>query len=167
MKPSLTVVSDLSLGKSSQSIHIHGSTSHDQCVWSTSIEHECTKTQLNGSQFRQVYSITHITFNHSQTQHENNTRMHVEDTHRWDWACLNIIHSEWESLSRVMWRGYWNVWLVYPLLFLVLSIVSLGKSSKLKLIHAITSHYQCGWFIIAIEKECTITHLNGSQFRQV
>ena len=36
------------------------------------------------------------------------TRMHMEDTHRWDWACLNIIHSEWESLSRVMWWGYMN-----------------------------------------------------------
>ena len=33
------------------------------------------------------------------------SRMHLEDTHRWDWACLNIIHSEWESLSRVMWWG--------------------------------------------------------------
>ena len=30
------------------------------------------------------------------------TWMHMEDTHGWDWACLNIIHSEWESLSRVM-----------------------------------------------------------------
>ena len=39
------------------------------------------------------------------------SRMHIlkKDTHRWDWACLNIIHSGWESLSRVMWRGYWNV----------------------------------------------------------
>ena len=36
------------------------------------------------------------------------TGMLVEDTHRWDWACLNIIHSTWESLSRVMWRGKWN-----------------------------------------------------------
>ena len=27
------------------------------------------------------------------------------DTHRWDWVCLNIIHSGWEPLSRVMWWG--------------------------------------------------------------
>ena len=34
------------------------------------------------------------------------TRMlYNRDTHRWDWACLNIIHSGWELLSRVMWRG--------------------------------------------------------------
>ena len=31
--------------------------------------------------------------------------MPIQDTHRWDWACLNIIHSGWEPLSRVMWRG--------------------------------------------------------------
>ena len=33
------------------------------------------------------------------------TRTHLEDTHRWDWTYLNVIHSGWESLSRVMWRG--------------------------------------------------------------
>ena len=43
-------------------------------------------------------------------------RMQVEDTHRWDWACLNIIHCGWESLSRVMWRGLRNVELRYELL---------------------------------------------------
>ena len=36
------------------------------------------------------------------------TWMPLEDTHRWDWACLNIIHSGWESLSRVMWWGQAN-----------------------------------------------------------
>ena len=35
--------------------------------------------------------------------------MHMEDTHRWDWTCLNNIHSGWESLSRVMWWGFQNV----------------------------------------------------------
>ena len=32
---------------------------------------ECIHIRFNGSQFRQVYSITHITINHSQTRHEN------------------------------------------------------------------------------------------------
>ena len=41
--------------------------------------------------------------------HHSCTRMLLEDIHRWDWACLNIIHSGWESLSRVMWRGLRNV----------------------------------------------------------
>ena len=36
------------------------------------------------------------------------SRTHQEDTHRWDGACLNIIQSGWESLSRVMWRGLAN-----------------------------------------------------------
>ena len=90
-----------------------------------------------------------------------------KDTHRWDWACLSIIHSGWESLSRMMWRGYLNVSLVKSILFLVLSDMSLGKSSQSIHIHFITSHYQCVWSIIAIEIECIVSHLNGSQFRQV
>ena len=93
--------------------------------------------------------------------------MHMEDTHRWDWACLNVIHSGWESLSRVMWWGYLNVELRSELLSLVLSVVSLGKSSQSIHIHEITSHYQCAWSIILFEPEWIITHLNGSQFRQV
>ena len=91
------------------------------------------------------------------------TRMHMEDTHRWDWACLNIISSRWESLSRMMWQGQRNVQLILPS---VLSVVSLGKSSQSIHIHAVTSHYQCAWSII-LEYECLIAHLNGSQFRQV
>ena len=92
------------------------------------------------------------------------TRMQVEDTHWWDWACLNIIHSGWESLSRVMWRGEANVKLRAPL---PLSVLSLGKSSQSIHIHESTSHYQCAWFVIIIEHECMITQLNGGQFRQV
>ena len=61
------VASDVSLGKSSQSIHSTRSTSHDQCGWTTILESECIFSQLNGSQLRQVYSITHITVNHSNT----------------------------------------------------------------------------------------------------
>ena len=34
------------------------------------------------------------------------TRTHMlKDIHRWDWACLIMTHSEWETLSRVMWWG--------------------------------------------------------------
>ena len=91
------------------------------------------------------------------------TRMHVEEPHWWDWACLNIIHSEWESLSRVMWRGKRNVKLSLPI---VVSDVSLGKSSQSIHIHESTSHYQCVWRI-TLESECINTHLNGFQFRQV
>ena len=94
--------------------------------------------------------------------------MLLEDTHRWDWACLNIIHSGWESLSRVMWRGQMNVPLGNEVLkSLVVSEVSLGKSSQSILIHEITSHYQCAWFILVIEREWHTIRLNGSQFRQV
>ena len=91
------------------------------------------------------------------------------DTHRLEWAYLNIIHSGWESLSRMMLSGLTNVQLHSPLRVsvVVLSVMSLGKSSQSILIHEITSHYQCGWFILAVEMECTPTQLNGSQFRQV
>ena len=94
------------------------------------------------------------------------TRMPLEDTHRWDWACLNIIPYGWESLSRVMWRGQLNVSLQRWVVLIVLSVVSLGKSSQSIHIPAITSHDQCGWTTI-LESECTSTHLNGNQFRQV
>ena len=87
--------------------------------------------------------------------------MPLEDTHRWDWACLNIIHSGWESLSRVMWWGLRNVSLS------PLSVVSMWRS--IELLHSMrsTSHYQCAWIILEIERECPITQLNGSQFRHV
>ena len=91
------------------------------------------------------------------------SRMHQEDTHWRDWVCLNIIHSGWESLSRVMWRGLRNVPLFSPL---VASKVSLGKSSQSIHSMRITSHYQCAWTTI-LEFECIFTQLNGSQFRQV
>ena len=89
--------------------------------------------------------------------------MPLEEPHRWDGACLNIIHSGWESLSRVMWWGKRNVKLYW---WSVMSVVSLGKSSQS--IHSLTStsHYQCAW-ITPLEYECLLTHLNGSQFRQV
>ena len=53
------------------------------------------------------------------------------------------------------------------LLSFVLSVVSLGKSSQSILIPAITSHYQCARITTTVERECTYTHMNGSQFRQV
>ena len=51
----LSVESVVSLGKSSQSILIHASTSHYQCARGIIIlEIECPIAHLNGSQFRQV-----------------------------------------------------------------------------------------------------------------
>ena len=105
----LLPLSVVSLGKSSQSILIHVLTSHDQCGWIIILlEIECLKTQLNGSQFRQVYSITHITINYSQTQRENKHRMPFY--HRWviwEKACLVITHCGWEYSAipgMVLWR---------------------------------------------------------------
>ena len=89
--------------------------------------------------------------------------MHLEETHWWDWACLNIIHSGWESLSRVMWWGEANVRLTLPL---VLSVVSLGKSSQSIHSMRITSHDQRAR-ISSTRAKRTATHLNGRQFRQV
>ena len=64
---------------------------------------EYTTTHLNGSQFRQVYSITHITINHSQTQHENNQGMkHHQRQVMWEKACLVITLFEWEYSSTLM-----------------------------------------------------------------
>ena len=104
----LTPLSVVSLGKSSQSIHIHFGTSHYQCGWSiTILECECMLTHLNGSQFRQVYSITRITINHSQTQHENTHRMHPDQRQViWAKACLVITHCEWEYSSTPMKECY-------------------------------------------------------------
>ena len=93
----------MSFGKSSPSVHSMRVTSHDQRGWSIILEHQCIPTHLNGSQFRQVYSITHITVNHSQTQHENNTRMLLHQTRviRAK-ASLFITHCEWEYSSTPM-----------------------------------------------------------------
>ena len=77
---SVLALSDFSFGKSSPSVHIHEITSHYQCAWIIILELKCTKTHSNGSQFRQVYSITPITINHPQTQHENTYRMHQNRT---------------------------------------------------------------------------------------
>ena len=94
----------MSLGKSSQSIHLTRNTSHDQRVSIVIlVELECTTTHLNGSQFRQVYSITHITINHSQTQHENNHGMPFHQNWViWEKACLVITLCEWEHSSTPM-----------------------------------------------------------------
>ena len=73
---SVLALSDFSFGKSSQSVYSIRITSHDQLCWFIINELECVITHLNGSQFRQVCSITHVTVNHSQAQHENTSRMH-------------------------------------------------------------------------------------------
>ena len=57
-----------------------------------------------------------------------------------------------------------------PFLFvdlMVVSVVSLGKSSKSILIHFTTSQYQFDWVIHIAESECISTHSNGNQSRQV
>ena len=97
-------MSDVSLGKSSQSIHIHTITSHYQCAWFIIIlELECILTYLNGGQFRQVFSVTHITITHSQTQCENTPRMNTDQIQViWEKACLVITHYEWEYSSTPM-----------------------------------------------------------------
>ena len=53
---SLTVVREVSLGKSIHSTLLTVTTSHHE-IWRTWFEHECVFTQLNGLQFRQVYSV--------------------------------------------------------------------------------------------------------------
>ena len=101
-------LSVVSLGRSSQSIHSTRITSHYQCGWIiTPTELECTVTHLNGSQFRQVYSITHITINHSQTQHENNNGMPCNQRRViWEKACLVITLCEREYSSTPMMECY-------------------------------------------------------------
>ena len=70
-------LSEMSLGRSNESIRTYTITSHYQSAWFIIfIEWEYTATHLNGSQFRQVYSVTHITINHSQTLHKNSSGMH-------------------------------------------------------------------------------------------
>ena len=78
-----------------------GSTSHDQCACLVlAIESEWVILKYDGFQCRQVYSITHITINHSQTQHENNYWMHPRQRRViWEKACLVITHSKWEYSS--------------------------------------------------------------------
>lgn len=66
--------------------------------------------------------------------------------------------SWWEPLSRVIWRGWWNVQLPLPT---VVSVVSLGRPSQSNHFARITSHDQYGCFVILLELECMIAHLNG------
>ena len=61
-------VNELSLGRSTQSFKNHKRTSHYQKKEQITSNMECIITHLNGSQFRQVCSITHITIKHSETQ---------------------------------------------------------------------------------------------------
>ena len=97
-------------GLINQFIFIHASTSHDQCGWFIlNSERKHILTHLNGSQFRQVYSINHIASNHSQIQHENTPWMSM---HQWrvisEKAWLVITHCEWEYSSTPMMELYWT-----------------------------------------------------------
>ena len=53
------------------------------------------------------------------------------------------------------------------LILLPVSEVSLGKSSQSTHISIDSSQNESGQIATATEKECIITHLNRSQFRQV
>ena len=100
-----SVVSDVSLGKSSPSPLVRFPTSHDQWGWSILLITECVLAHLNGLQFRHVYSITHTRRSHSQTRHENSTRMPFYRTEViWEKACLVITPCEWECSSIQMKR---------------------------------------------------------------
>ena len=44
----------VSLGMSSQLLHMKGSSSQNECAWFIPVEHECIYLCLNGNQFRQV-----------------------------------------------------------------------------------------------------------------
>ena len=67
-----TVMSMESLGKSSQSIPIQYITSHDQRARITATKAKRIVTYLNGSQFRQVYSVSWRRRNYSQARDEYN-----------------------------------------------------------------------------------------------
>ena len=87
---------EVNSGKSSQSLTSQSFTLKHNTRTTT----ECTTAQLNGSQFRQVYSITHISLNHSQTQHKNKRRMYLYQARViWEKACLVITLYEWEYSS--------------------------------------------------------------------
>ena len=67
-------------------------TSHYQFSRINILEMECTPTKLNGSQFRQVYSLFTFHSIHSQTLYENTDRMLAYQTEVIaNWACLFII----------------------------------------------------------------------------
>ena len=90
--------------------------------------------------------------------------MRLEESHWWDWACLNITPLTKNPLSRMMWCGHWNVPIFQES---VASVVSLGKSSQSIIIPLITSHDQWGEFTIIHIPQWPLFHLNGFQFGQV
>ena len=76
------------------------------------------------------------------------TRMHLEDTHRWDGACLNIIHSGWEysrewcdedyGMWNYKYHQFWVMWVWSSLVnqFTFISsprIISVSDSSSLNM----------------------------------
>ena len=115
----------VSLGMSSQSSPNHSITLHNQHRWVLiylfdpvfiNIECQCIITHVHGSQFRQVYSITHITINHSQTQRDNTTRMQIHQRRViWEKASLVITHSKsitlFNSSDGVLRNAFWPNWM--------------------------------------------------------
>ena len=73
-------------------VHFIITTSHYQFTRFIILETECTVTQSNRSQFRQVYSSFSLQPIHSQILHENKSGMHYHQTEVIsNWACLFII----------------------------------------------------------------------------
>ena len=70
------VVSEVSLGKSIHQSSLPNITSHYKGRWFIIIKLECIPTKLNGSQFRQIYSLLSLQAIHSLTQDEKNKGMH-------------------------------------------------------------------------------------------
>ena len=75
-----SVVSVVSLGKSSHHFTVVGSLRMISSFVLSKKKLECTMTKLNRSQFRQVYSLSSLQVIHSQTQHENKTQIHTYQT---------------------------------------------------------------------------------------
>ena len=118
---------------------------------------ECLPIKLNGSQFRQIYSSFSLQATHSQIQHESNYRMHYYQT---EWksiqANLFFILTSNNSLSNTTREQLQNAcqsnWME----------VNSGKSIHHSHFKQLTLKYNT-----RTTNECTITKLNGSQFRQI
>ena len=72
----IVVVSEVSVGKSIYQSSLAIITSHYKGRWFNIIKIECTQTKLNGSQFRQIYSLLSLQAVYSLTQDEKNEGMH-------------------------------------------------------------------------------------------
>ena len=83
-------------------------TSHDQFTRFIILETKCTTIELNGSQFRQIYSSFPLQSIHSQIPHENTHGMHNNQTGVIsNWASLFII-SFFHNHSSIPMKHNWN-----------------------------------------------------------